>query len=50
MSLLKPPRTFRDKSEWKTTLEALAAAGKLEYNAEHDLITLPDGNNAATSE
>lgn len=41
LDLIKPPRPFRDKSEWMTVLEALASAGKLEYIAESDSIKLP---------
>ena len=42
LDLIKPPRTFCDKSsEWTATLEALASAGKLEYIKESDSIKLP---------
>ena len=41
LDLIKPPRAFRDKSEWMTVLEALASAGKLQYIAESDSIKLP---------
>ena len=41
LDLIRPPRTFRDKSEWTAALEALASAGKLEYIKESDSIKLP---------
>ena len=47
LDVMKPPRAFRDKGEWKTILEALAAAGNLEYIEEHDSITLARGRNDA---
>ena len=48
---IKPPRAFRDKSEWMATLEALASAGKLVYVEESDSIKLVGSEDEdATSE